>query len=82
LEIIGYIAGVLSIITYIPQVVKLYKTKTTEGLSILMIYLMCISVVLWMSYGFILHNIPMIITNALIVFLTILILCMVYKYKK
>ena len=82
MEIIGYIAGVLSIITYIPQVIKLYKTKTTEGLSILMIYLMCISVTLWMSYGFILHNIPMIITNASIVFLTILILCMVYKYKK
>jgi len=82
MEIVGYIAGVLSILTYVPQIIKLYKIKKTEGLSILTVVMICISVLLWLCYGIVLNNVPMIVTNALICLMTLSILVMIYMYKK
>lgn len=82
MDIIGYIAGILSVITLAPQIIKLYKTKSTKDLSLLMMIIWCISVFLWMVYGICLSNIPMIITNALVFIMGLIIIFMIFKYKK
>lgn len=82
MEIIGYLAGILSVLTFLPQIFKLYRTKSSNDLSAFMIIIFNSSVILWFVYGVSLNNLPMIIANLAIIFLTLIILIMIFIYRK
>lgn len=63
--VIGIIAATLTTLSFIPQVVKAARTKKTEDLSLLMFVLFSAGVFLWMVYGILLGEAPIIIANAL-----------------
>ena len=63
IEIIGYSAGVLTLFNMLPQVVKSYRTKSVEDVSFPMVLIFVISVMLWTIYGFMINNLPLIITD-------------------
>ena len=71
--IVGYIAGALTTISFVPQVVKAWKMKETRDLSLVMLLLFAIGVFLWTLYGFWVDSLPIIAAN-LITFLLILVL--------
>jgi MtN3 and saliva related transmembrane protein len=81
-EIIGYIAGVIVIISWIPQVIKSYKTKSVNDLSILMIILVLTGISLWMIYAFIVKDGPIFASNAILAVLIIWLLYMKIRYEK
>ncbi len=63
--VIGIVAATLTTVSFIPQVVKAARSKKTEDLSLLMFVLFSAGVFLWMVYGILLGEIPIILANAL-----------------
>ncbi|MDR1511618.1 MAG: hypothetical protein LBS15_02450 [Endomicrobium sp.] len=51
LEIVGFFAGCVSTISFVPQVYKTRKTKSAEEISIEMFIIYTISLLLWIIYG-------------------------------
>lgn len=50
-EIFGYIAAASSIVGLLPQVIKAYKTKSTDDVSMAMLINYCIGSVAWIVHG-------------------------------
>jgi MtN3 and saliva related transmembrane protein len=61
--ILGFVAATLTTIAFAPQAIKVYKTKRTEDISILMYISFVSGVVLWMLYGFLVGDLAVLICN-------------------
>ncbi|MDD4528029.1 MAG: SemiSWEET transporter [Candidatus Margulisbacteria bacterium] len=79
--IIGIMAGFLTTISFLPQAIKVWKSKSAKDLSLIMYSFFSIGVFLWMLYGIMLNELPIIIPNffALILALFILSIKIIYK---
>lgn len=64
-EILGFIAGALTTISFVPQVVKTWRTRSTADISLGMFALFCAGLVLWTLYGIALGSWPIVIWNAI-----------------
>lgn len=80
--IIGAFAGILCTVSFLPQVIKIYKTKRVQDISLLTFSVFTTGVFLWFVYGLLIGDIPVIITNALIFFLTLIIVVMKIRYSE
>jgi MtN3 and saliva related transmembrane protein len=63
-EMVGYAAGVLTTVAFVPQVVKSWRSKSVRDLSFLTLTAFTTGVVLWLVYGMALRSIPVIAANA------------------
>jgi MtN3 and saliva related transmembrane protein len=63
--IIGLTAAFLSSISMIPQVMKVYRTKKTEDLSLGAFSVLAVGLFLWFVYGIMIQAIPVIIGNVI-----------------
>lgn len=63
IEIIGLTAAAMGGISLFPQVLKVLKTKSTKDISREMFLLLAGSIFLWLVYGILLENLPIIIAN-------------------
>lgn len=81
--ILGLIAATLTTIAFIPQVIKTWKTKSADDLSLGMYSIFCTGVLLWLIYGILIEDIPVIAANTvtLILVLTVLFFKLFYKEK-
>lgn len=80
-EIIGFFAAILTTISFVPQVIKIYKSKETKSISLTMYVVFSLGILMWLIYGIHLKSMPMIIANAITLILTIYILFMKMKHK-
>ncbi|GBF49009.1 sugar efflux transporter for intercellular exchange [Leptospira ryugenii] len=62
--LIGYIAAILTTLSYLPQVLRVILTKQTRDISRNMYLLQGLGVFLWLCYGVLLTNLPIILANA------------------
>ena len=62
-EIVGLVAAAMGGISLFPQVLKVIKTKSTKDISREMFLLLASSIFLWLIYGILLSNLPIIIAN-------------------
>jgi MtN3 and saliva related transmembrane protein len=82
LIILGLLAGALTTIAFVPQVIKTWKTKSAEDLSLGMYSIFCTGVVLWLIYGLIKWDIPIIVANIVTFSLAMTILYFKLVYKE
>jgi len=82
-NVLGIIAGLLTSGSMIPQLVKVIKEKNADDLSSGMLIVLISGVSLWIWYGFLKDELPIILTNAfsVVVNVTLLIYCLIYKNK-
>jgi MtN3 and saliva related transmembrane protein len=73
---IGFIAAIFTTVSFIPQALKVYKTKRTSDISLGMFILMSTGVALWIAYGFLINSAPVIIANVVTLMLAAYILVM------
>lgn len=78
---LGLLAGGLTTASLIPQVTKIWKTKSAKDVSLKMFVAFCVGVCLWLTYGVIRGEAAIIITNALTLLLGAAILAMKLKYE-
>ena len=65
LELLGYIAGLLTTLAYLPQVVKIVRHKGTKDISLGMYVLLCSGIACWILYGIGVSSWPVILANAI-----------------
>ena len=81
IEIIGTAAASLTTLSFLPQAIKVIRTKHTKDLSLPMYTLFTLGVALWLTYGILINNFPIILANGITVILAALILLYKIKYK-
>ena len=67
---LGYFAGMLTVASFLPQVIRTWKTRRTADLRLGMIALLVTASTLWIIYGIIIKDWPVILTNTGMVLLT------------
>lgn len=82
-NVLGIIAGLFTSGSMIPQLIKVIKEKNADDLSSGMLIVLISGVSLWIWYGFLKDELPIILTNAfsVVVNVTLLIYCLIYKNK-
>ncbi len=73
-ELIGMMAGTLTTICFIPQVIKVIKTNDTKSISLWMYISFSVGISLWLVYGLLISSLPIIIANAVTLPLALVIL--------
>lgn len=63
INIIGFIGGGCTTISFIPQVVLVLKTKSTKDISLMMYSIFVFGISLWLLYGILSGALPVIIPN-------------------
>ena len=81
-EIIGLIAAVCTTFAFIPQVIKVWKTKQTMDLSLRMYFIMFIGILLWLVYGIRIDSLSIILANVVTAILVGTILVYIIKGKQ
>lgn len=82
-EVIGVIAGACTALSLLPQLVKLIKEKKASDISVFYLLLLFAGLCLWIYYGVLREDLPIIITNivSLVINVAVLILSLRYKSK-
>ena len=80
-DLIGYLAAIGTTGAFIPQALKVFRTKKTEDLSQGTYILLCVGVLLWTGYGVFIESLPIIIANTVTFLMTSYILVMIIKQK-
>jgi len=80
-NIIGTIAGILTSISMVPQLVKVIKNKDVENISWRMITTLLCGVSLWVVYGILKTEWPIILSNAFSVLVNATLLFSYFKYR-
>lgn len=81
IDILGIVAGILTTSGFVPQIIKTYKTKKVRDISLLMFILLLSGLLLWLIYGIIEKNIPILFTNITAITYVVIILSMKIKYR-
>jgi len=79
--IIGLAAATCTTISFLPQAVKVIRTKDTRSLSLPMYIIFTIGVLLWLTYGILVGDIPVIAANIVTSILSIVILGSIIFYR-
>lgn len=79
--VIGTIAGILTSVSMIPQLIKVLKEKDVENLSWGMIAVLLTGVSLWVVYGIMKNELPIILSNGFSVLVNTILLIYYFKYK-
>lgn len=80
-DIIGYVAGVLTTTAVVPQIVKAWRTRQVDDISIYMVITLISGVGMWTAYGFIVGAWPIIVTNGTSVLLNSFLLGLVLQER-
>lgn len=78
--IIGLTAGILTTICFVPQVVKTWKLKETKDISLVMYLLLSTGILLWLVYGLLIRDIPIILANIVSLIFAFLLLFLKLRY--
>jgi MtN3 and saliva related transmembrane protein len=62
---IGAIAAVCTTVAFVPQVIKSWRTRDLSGISLPMYTIFTLGVILWLVYGLLIGDWPVIIANAI-----------------
>lgn len=74
--IIGYISGALTTFASIPQIVKVFRSSSTQDLSYVSLSMSASGVCMWTIYGMLLKQLPMIIFDSLSLISFITLICL------
>lgn len=75
-DILGFAAATLTTAAFVPQAVKVYKSRKTEDLSLGLFAMLFVGVFLWLIYGLLISSAPVIAANAVTLLLVAYILWM------
>ncbi len=81
-ELIGFLAGGLTTVSFVPQVIKTFRTKRCDDLSLGMLLAFTGGVVCWLVYGLLLWSRPIIVANTITLSLLVAMLGMKLVYGR
>jgi MtN3 and saliva related transmembrane protein len=81
IEIVGLIAATLTTAAFVPQVYKVFKSKSTADISLTMYMVLFIGLMLWLLYGVQKESLPIILANTITGLLVAAVIILKIKYK-
>ena len=81
IKYIGFFAAFCTTIAFLPQAIKVYKSKSTKDISLSMFLIFTIGVLSWLIYGLIISDLPVILANAITLILSSIILFYKIRFK-
>ena len=81
ITVVGLLAALLTTIAFLPQVIKIWKTQKTRDISLTMYATLITGVFLWLVYGFLIKDLPLIIANLVTLILVSSVLFLKIKFK-
>jgi MtN3 and saliva related transmembrane protein len=78
---LGYVAGVLTVLSFLPQVIRAWRTRQTRDLSLSSFAILITAGTLWMVYGAMSRDWPVIATNAGMVTLNLALATAKIRYR-
>ena len=78
---LGLVAAICTTTSFLPQAIRIIRTRHTKDLSLWMYLILTIGSFLWFTYGILLNDIPLIAANGITFLLTATILVLKLKYK-
>lgn len=79
---LGFLAGFLTTVGFLPQIIKGYRTKVMDDVSLLMPMVLGMGMLLWLIYGLSLGNLPIVIWNAIAFLLNMAVVGLKLKYAR
>ncbi len=79
--IIGITAASLTMFGFIPQIIKIYKTKSAKDISLIALLQFTLGIFLWILYGIHLRDVIIIVANTVSVSTLFIALILYFKYK-
>ncbi len=79
---IGLVAAALSALTFFPQVLHTWQTRSANGLSGPMLAIGASSMLLWLVYGAYEHNLPIVLGNAVNLLFTLLLVFFKHHFRQ
>jgi MtN3 and saliva related transmembrane protein len=80
-EILGYSAGAVTTLTFLPQVIKTWKERSAKDISLLMFIIAVTNEIMWVWYGVLLNNWVIILTNSIILVMSSTMIFLKLRYK-
>jgi MtN3 and saliva related transmembrane protein len=79
--LIGLVAATLTTVAFVPQVVRAWRTRSTRDISLPMFLVLAAGITLWLIYGAMIRDLPLILANLVTLVLVLMILFFKLRYK-
>ena len=80
--LIGLTAAFCTTAAFIPQVIQILRTGNVEGISLLMYSIFTCGVAMWLTYGIILKDLPMLLANLITLILALAVLILTIRKRR
>ena len=80
-KILGLVAGSLTTIAFVPQVIKTYQSRSAKDLSLGMFMIFCSGTIGWLSYGILIDDLPVILANSVTLVLSAVLIIFKIVFK-
>ncbi|RYY52786.1 MAG: hypothetical protein EOO05_21610 [Chitinophagaceae bacterium] len=81
IDILGYVAGAITALTFLPQVLKTAKDKSAKDISLGMFLIAASNNILWIIYGALLDNWVIILTNSVVLSMALIMIYFKLRYN-
>ena len=80
-DIIGFVAALFTTFSLLPQIIRIWKLKEARDISLFMPLMVSVGAVLWLVYGIMIAEAPIIAANAVSLFVALITLFITIKYR-
>lgn len=81
-KIIGIVAGCFTAFATLPQIIKTWRSKDASDISVFMFSVLLAGLILWIIYGFMRSDMPIILTNVVAAILNATMIILKIRYGK
>jgi MtN3 and saliva related transmembrane protein len=81
-DAIGFAAATMTTVSFVPQVLRIVRTRSAHDISWWMFGIFSVGVALWLGYGLILDALPVVLANAVTLVLAVAILVLKWRYGR
>lgn len=81
-DLLGYLAGTLTTAALLPQVWRTFRTRDVSGISLRMYSIFTTGIAVWLAYGILLKETPMMVANSVSLVLACAVLAMKLRYRR
>ena len=78
----GSIAAACTTVSFVPQLIRVYRLKSAHEISLIMFLVFSFGVFLWMLYGIFIRSFPVILANSFTLALSLAILALKIRYDR
>ena len=81
-QLLGLVAGCLTTLSFLPQLLRVYRRKSAADLSYAYLLAFALGIFLWLAYGLLLRDLPIILANTVTLSLVLALAILKFAYAR